>query len=250
MNRISRSIGVLALIASVSAVGTRRAQADGSVSAAQLESFVGVSDDDFLGLGNGNVYNGSALTTSFTAMAGQTVSFQYDFLTNENPNGGFNLINDFAFANWNSGTLTDFSDVASDTFTTGVSGYAYQSGYQTFSFMVGSTGTFTLDVGVVNTVDGLNDSALLLDNFTVNSASTTNGNFGTGDFTGFLTIGNAQVVTSGFGVTPPGGDTYQGLLSTASVPEPSSVVLLALGLTSAAGLAERRRRQRVCKRLA
>jgi hypothetical protein len=43
---------------------------------------------------------------------------------------------------------------------------------------------------------------------------TTNGGFETGDFTGWSTLGDALVVNSSFGVTPPGG-SFQALISNA-----------------------------------
>ena len=71
-------------------------------------------------------------------------------------------------------------------------------------------------------------SGLLLDDFSVTSGSIVNGSFGTGDFTGWATIGDTSVVNSSFGIAPSSGN-YEAFLSTATVPEPSSVILLLLG---------------------
>jgi hypothetical protein len=71
-------------------------------------------------------------------------------------------------------------------------------------------------------------SGLLLSDISLTSGTIVNGSFGTGDFTGWSTIGNTSIVTSDVGISSTNGP-FQALISTASVPEPSSMVLLALG---------------------
>ena len=71
-------------------------------------------------------------------------------------------------------------------------------------------------------------SGLLLSDISLTSGTIVNGSFGTGDFTGWSTIGNTSVVSSNFGISPSNGSN-QAFISTASVPEPSSIVLLVLG---------------------
>ena len=71
-------------------------------------------------------------------------------------------------------------------------------------------------------------SGLLLSDISLTSGTIVNGSFGTGDFTGWSTIGNTSVVTSDFGIPSTNGP-YQAFLSTASVPEPSPMVLLVVG---------------------
>ena len=85
-------------------------------------------------------------------------------------------------------------------------------------------------------------SGILLDDFSVTSGSIINGSFGTGDFTGWSTIGNTSVVNSSFGISPSSGNDAA-FLSTQSVPEPSSLVLLALGGIGVV-LGSRRRQRR------
>jgi hypothetical protein len=96
-----------------------------------------------------------------------------------------------------------------------------------------TAGTYSIGIGVVDVTDDTLSSGLLLDNFQLTSGSFVNGSFGTGDFSGWSTIGNTSIVTSSFGVEPANGP-YQAFLSTASVPEPSSIVLMVVGGLSAA----------------
>lgn len=55
----------------------------GSVSEGEVETFLGLANGSLDGLGNGNVTQGSAMQTTFTAQAGDIVSFQWNFLTDE-----------------------------------------------------------------------------------------------------------------------------------------------------------------------
>lgn len=112
---------------------------------------------------------GSAFQLSLgSVVAGTVVSFNYDFLTNETDGGAHD---DFAFI-----TLTGMSGntpVVSDIFsplsvTTGAGNpFSLETGYQTYSFVVGATGTYTLGIGVVDGTTTDTSSALLVDNVSV-----------------------------------------------------------------------------------
>jgi PEP-CTERM motif len=89
-------------------------------------------------------------------------------------------------------------------------------------------GTYSWGIGVVDVTTDQFSSGLLLSDISLTSGTIVNGSFGTGDFTGWSTIGNTSVVTSDFGISSTNGP-FQAFISTASVPEPSSMVLLVLG---------------------
>ncbi len=120
-------------------------------------------------------------------------------------------------------------------------GYMYQSGYNTFSETFAIAGTYTLGLGVANVTTDSYSSALLVDNLSLTGGTLANGMFSTGDFSGWSTIGDTSVVTSSFGIPPTNG-TYQALIGTASVPEPSSMVLLVLGGLGATVVVRRKTR--------
>jgi hypothetical protein len=223
----------LAAAAAATVLGGVAARAQSAVPESQLESFLGLQQGDLTGLNNGPVMNGSAIMQSITVSAGASLTFDYDFLTNQPPPATnlLGALNPFAFVT--QPALTDFADNYFNYPTPmptapPQTGFAYHTGYNSFSETFATAGTYTLGIGVVDvTADSLS-SGLLLDNFQLTGGSIANGSFGTGDFTGWSTIGNTSVVTLGFGVDPSNGP-YQAFLSTASVPEPSSVVLLVLG---------------------
>lgn len=218
----------------VFASGDARAQSP--VPESQLETFLGLNQGDLTGLNNGPVTSGSAISQSITVSAGATLTFDYNFLTNApppgtGPGGLLGALDPFAFIT--SPTLTDFVDnyynyPATMAAAPAGTGFLYQSGYNSFSETFANAGTYTLGIGVANVTTDTYSSGLLLDNFNLTGGTLNNPMFATGDFTGWSTIGNTSVVTSSFGVSPTNG-TYQALISTASVPEPSSLVLLATG---------------------
>ncbi len=219
----------VAVISISSFLGCGVVRAQSAVPESQLETFLGLSQGSLSGLNNGPVMNGSAIMQTITVGAGGgTLAFNYDFLTNS-PSPASNplaALNPFAFTT--QPALTDFADNFSTlTAAPAQTGFLSQTGYQTFSANL-APGTYSWGIGVVDVTSDQFSSGLLLSGISLTSGTIVNGSFGTGDFTGWSTIGNASVVTSSFGITGTDGP-YQAFISTASVPEPSSIVLLVLG---------------------
>jgi PEP-CTERM motif len=207
--------------------GVVRAQS--AVPESQLESFLGLSQGALAGLNNGPVMNGSAIMQTITVgPGGGTLAFNYDFLTNA-PSPASNplaALDPFAFTTLPS--LADFADNFSTlTAAPSQTGFLFQTGYQNFSVNL-APGTYSWGIGVVDVTTDQFSSGLLLSDVSLTSGTIVNGSFGTGDFTGWSTIGNTSVVTSDFGISSTNGPN-QAFISTASVPEPSSMVLLVLG---------------------
>jgi hypothetical protein len=215
--------------------GGEIARAQSAVPESDLETFMGIPQGTLSGLNNGPVMNGSAIMESMTVGAGATLTFNYDFLTNVPPPASVGLLyalNPFAFA-VTGPTLTDIADNYS-TYPAPMeaapvsTGFLYQSGYLTYTTTFLFAGTYTLGLGVVDVTTDSLSSGLLLDNFQLTNGTILNGSFETGNFSSWSTIGNTSVVGSSFGISPTDG-SYQAFLSTSSVPEPSSMVLLVLG---------------------
>jgi hypothetical protein len=233
----------LAMIAAFAFFCCGVVQAQSAVPESQLETFLGLSQGALAGLDNGPVMNGSAIMQTITVgSGGGTLAFNYDFLTNS-PSPASNplaALNPFAFTTLPS--LADFADNFSTlTAAPSQTGFLFQTGYQNFSVNL-APGTYSWGIGVVDVTTDQFSSGLLLSDISLTSGTIVNGSFGTGDFTGWSTIGNTSVVNSSFGIAPSGGQ-YQAFLSTASVPEPSSIVLLVLGgLGMTAGYRHHKRR--------
>lgn len=195
------------------------------VSDTALENFLGQPSGTIDGLGNGNATEGSAIKQTFAASAGQTVTFDWNFLTNEaTPNTPFN---DFAFVSVRPlGGTSTLADTNSRFPLLGNNAqFNDETGYNTFSYEIPTTGTYTLGLGVVDVGDTIVNSGLLVDNVNVG----TNGSFETGDFSGWETIGNTSIVDSNFGIDPTEGNSQAYL---ATVPEPSTILgsMMVLGV--------------------
>ena len=218
------------LLASIAiiALGAGNAAAQSSVPESQLETFLGLQQGDLDGLNNGPVMNGSAISQMITVSAGSMLSFDYDFLTNQPTVPPLYAVNPFAFVTVP--VLQDFADDFSPLMTSSTS-FAQETGYNTFTETFTTAGTYLLGIGVVNVTDNMYSSGLLLDNFQLTGGSIINPGFESGNFSGWSTLGNTSIVGSSFGSGPTQG-TYQALLST-SVPEPSSLILMALGAVGA-----------------
>jgi len=133
----------------------------------------------FLGVSTSNIRDGTTTGTEGSAFkldlgmvtAGSTITFNYDFLTNDSapPNGH----NDFAFITLtgNTGNTPIVTDEVTSlqTPTTGVGNpFVLETHYQTYTININTTGNYTLGIGVVDGTTFDTSSALLVDNISVN----------------------------------------------------------------------------------
>ncbi len=110
---------------------------------------------------------GSAIKTTITANAGEILTFDYNFLTNEDSSQPI-FGNDLGFFSINNQliSLAVFSDVESILVPSATS-FSRETGYQEYSYTFSSSGTYTLGFGVVDGNDSSGDSALLVDHIQV-----------------------------------------------------------------------------------
>lgn len=120
---------------------------------ADIESFLGLPTGALAGISGTNPINGSAIKQSFFANAGTTISFDWFFQA-----GDYFPFNDFAFYSL---VPTGGANLLSNVAAVGDFG---NSGQQSLSFLIPTTGNYTLGFGVLNALDfGLN-SSLTIDN--------------------------------------------------------------------------------------
>ncbi|MBH8562550.1 hypothetical protein I8748_10235 [Nostoc sp. CENA67] len=137
-----------------------------------LEKFLALEDESLNSLGKGQVTQGSAIQQTFTAKAGDILSFDWDFLTNEVlPPITFS---DFSFVSISSqdnsvSSLLALADVTDTTSEFSLTDFFQETGFKTFSFKLPTTGTYTLGLGVLDVGDSDIDSGLLIDNFKLTS---------------------------------------------------------------------------------
>lgn len=137
----------------------------GSVSDSDLETFLGLGAGSLFDLGNGILTNGSAIKQTFTANAGDVVSFSWNFLKEQESDL---VYNDFAFASLNSlSTLASSLTSSLVAFSAPDSTFNQQTGFQASSFTIQTAGTYTLGLGVVNVTDTSGDAGLLVDDVSV-----------------------------------------------------------------------------------
>lgn len=134
--------------------------------------FVGFFDDtleDFLGLDigaldmGGFALEGSALKQTFEAKAGDTLSFAWNFLTNEE----FLAFNDYSFITIDD-TVTKLADIVDATLPSDP--YQFETGVSNFSYTFENAGTYTVGLGVVDINDFEISSALSVRNVAIASA--------------------------------------------------------------------------------
>ena len=137
-----------------------------------LEAFLGLAPGSLDNLGNGNATDGSAIRQTFLAEAGDILSFDWNFLTNE---GTPSFFNDFSFVSLS--VLSELGDTTS-IFMNSLTPFNQETGFQTFSFTIPTTGTYTLGLGVTDVADNIVDSGLLVDNVKLTSVPEPTSTFG------------------------------------------------------------------------
>ncbi|HEY9653268.1 MAG TPA: hypothetical protein V6C95_21595 [Coleofasciculaceae cyanobacterium] len=128
----------------------------------ELADFLNLEVNRLINLRPGQVYEGSAIKTSFTAKIGDVLSFDWNFLTDSEEGDFMGWYNDLAFM-----TLSQDVDDLADTFSPLVRSltvYANETGYKTFKYTFKATGIYILGLAVADVGDGSRDSALLVDN--------------------------------------------------------------------------------------
>ena len=132
-----------------------------------LENFLDVSS--FFGEGLlEDAIEGSAIKQTFTAQVGESLSFAWNFLTNESVGDNSNPdFNDFAFATLSNNSQNLFFRLA-DTTTNffardSDSSFFEETGFKSFSFTLPTDGEYTLSVGVVDVGEPTIISGLLVD---------------------------------------------------------------------------------------
>jgi hypothetical protein len=131
---------------------------DSNESDAELEPFLGVEEGDLDTFANANVTNGSAIKQTFAVGAGETVSFLWNFLTNEDPE----CCNDFAFYVLD-GDIVKLADVFSTLVPAPGTGFGGQTGFTPLVLSFSTAGDHTLAFGVVNVGNTEINSGLLVD---------------------------------------------------------------------------------------
>ena len=123
--------------------------------------------DTLAGGGPPQATTGTAIYQTLTGvLAGDVLSFDWTFVTNENFAAGFPNQNDFAF--WSITSVANPGTIlyrAADALQpTGQAGFEFKSPTSTVTYNFTSPGDFVLGFGVMNVIDGGGASGLLVDN--------------------------------------------------------------------------------------
>jgi hypothetical protein len=132
-----------------------------------LATFLEIASGEINSISTGPIFAGSAIKRTFTARAETVLSFDWNFLTNEathldapalTPNPD---TNDLAFV-----IITPVTRLADTlrTFVLSPTDFTSETGFETFTFTVPVTGTYTLRIGVADVGDAGGLSGLLIDN--------------------------------------------------------------------------------------
>jgi hypothetical protein len=138
---------------------------DGSVSDSTIETFLGLAAGTLDSLIAGDANEGSAIRQTITAGAGDILTFNWNFLTDEVEEG--DDVPDFAFVSIVSNFSEILADAVSSTFVPSNTPFYDETGFSTFQYTFPTSGTFTLGFGVMDEDDEVVDSGLLLDNVTI-----------------------------------------------------------------------------------
>jgi len=144
----------------------------GSVSPAVIESAVGLFPGDLASLnslfGLAAPFEGSAIYQTFTAAAGDSVTVDLDFLTNELL-GGIDVA--YALLTDSGGFFAGFASFGMSGGAPVPSGFTAHSGYSTNGSVTLAAGTYTLSFIALDGVDDAADAGMLIDNIVYTPAA-------------------------------------------------------------------------------
>lgn len=153
--------------------------AGGSVIDSDLEEFLDLTPGSLDHLVRGDAVEGSSIKQTFTVKAGDIISFDWTFITNEDtPDPTYN---DTAFLTLNGFTFKLADTEAKFIEANHVDEFEQQTGTQNLRFEIENAGTYTIGFGVVDVGDYNDDydSGLVIDNVAVeqpHSGILSNGN--------------------------------------------------------------------------
>lgn len=138
------------------------------VNASALESFLNLPTASLTNSNRG-VDEGSAIKQTITAKAGDVLSFDWNFLTEEpsnSPNNDFAL---FTVA----GSFDQLADTSSPFLAFSYTVFPNETGYQTKTYQIPIDGTYILGFGVADVNNSNINSALLIDNVSLSESNPT-----------------------------------------------------------------------------
>jgi len=148
---------------------------------AQIETFFGLDAGTLDALIGGDATNGAALKTTLTVQEGDTLTFDFNFLDQEEPLEFFNF-EDFAFVVFGDEVvkLADTDSANGGPIETSFA-TVEESGYGSFTVTFTTSGDVTFGVGVMNEGDFGVDAGLLIDNITFGDEIVLTGGAGDGN---------------------------------------------------------------------
>lgn len=167
----------------------------GSLTDANLETFLGLTPGKLDSLGNGNATEGSVVKKTIEVSAGTKLSFDWNFLTKEGTPSSFN---DFAFFSVGGESVTTLANTKS-TFATSATSFPKETKFGTYSYTFTKGGTYDVAVGVADVGDTAVDSGLLVDNFQLTDSNgvpipaSQKVTIGAGESVNDINFGNQQV---------------------------------------------------------
>jgi len=116
---------------------------------------------------------GSAIKQTFSGNTGATIAFDWNYITSD----GYNY--DFSFMTLTSTNLLFVQKLAGNVILPpediplfpSATIFLMETGFDTFSFTLPTSGTYTLGLGVVHVSDDVFDSGLIIDNFKIVSVT-------------------------------------------------------------------------------
>ena len=144
--------------------------AGGSQSTASIETFLGLTLGTLTSLSTGTPTEGSAISQTITGNAGDILSFDWNFLTNEGKPSGFNDFSFWSLVNVQGGTV--LANTQFPTFSSSPSVFGEETGFNTVSYALPSSDSFLLGFGVMDVNDFVVNSGLLIDNVRITGGTT------------------------------------------------------------------------------